>query len=317
MAPLAQRLGLLAALAALGVGAAARAEQGVLADLPFLDQVPGWGSIGDGHIGIDLSPNPERPFPMLLDTGAAFSAMTPRYARKLHVTVRRLKSDPYRRKTVLGRDLQFVVMTGSSDTGSRTGVIAGLVGGNFLEEYVIEVDYAGRRVRFLDPDVYRVSQASAEPGEIVVPMRLTDRRPMIEIRLGSGSAWFLMDTGAPTDLNVSEERARTLAIQVSPDAQTVRGLNLYGTDRSALVALERARVGDFDLQDVSLEVALRKGSSYRITNVAGPDQALLGNAFLRRFRVRFDYPHRRVGLLPRAAAPAEPEPASPGERKAE
>lgn len=88
---------------------------------------------------------------MLLDTGAAGNVMTPRYARALRVTVRRHKSTPYRRSTILGRDLQFWIDTHSSDTASRMGLETGLVGADFLREYVVEVDYAARRVRFLEP----------------------------------------------------------------------------------------------------------------------------------------------------------------------
>nr|MDJ0869545.1 VWA domain-containing protein [Myxococcota bacterium] len=161
---------------------------------------------------------------------------------------------------------------------------------------------------------------TAEPGEIVVPMRLTNRRPAVEIALGSGSAWFLMDTGAPSDLVLSEERARALGIEFDPVA-SVTFRNLYGDARAALTRLERVEVGGHAIDGPTLAVALREGSSYRVTNVAGADQALLGNAFLRRFRVRFDYPNRRVGLLPLASPPpsgdAEPLQASlapaPGE----
>jgi hypothetical protein len=282
----------------------ARAEEGVLAELPFLEAVPHYGEVDPGHIAIDLSPPAFRPFPLLLDTGAQHSILGPLYARAVGVSVRRVKRTPYRRATILGRDLQFLVDVRASDSGTQTGIEIGLLGGNFLEAYVLEVDYASRRVRFLDPDLRPVSEDAADPGEVVVPMRLTNQRPTIEIRLGSGSAWFLMDTGAPGDLLLSEEGARALEIEPDPDARITRGRNLYGTERASVQRLSGVRVGDLDLGDLDLRISLREGSSYRATNVAGPDQALLGNAFLRRFRVRIDYPHRRVALLPRPDPPA-------------
>lgn len=49
--------------------------------LPFLDGTPEPGALYDGHIRLELSPNPKlRPFPMLLDTGAAQTVMSPRWA---------------------------------------------------------------------------------------------------------------------------------------------------------------------------------------------------------------------------------------------
>jgi predicted aspartyl protease len=292
--PLCAILGIMVAVAA---GAAP--DGGVLAEFPFLDEIPDYGEVDAGHIAIDLSPYPTRRFPLLLDTGASSSVMTPRYARSVGVSVRAAKDSFYRKSTVLGRDLQFWVDTRRSDTGRWALRDVGVLGGNFLDRYVVEVDYEKRRVRFLDPDRHAVSEDSAAPGEIVVPMRLSDHRPALEIRLGSGSAWFIMDTGAPHDLGISEEKARALGLEAGPEDRAVAGRNYLGSDRWLSKKIRRATVGSFDVIDPTLSIAIQEGSSYRTTNLAGADQAILGNEFMRRFRVRFDYPHRKLSLLPR------------------
>jgi hypothetical protein len=56
------------------------------------------------------------------------------------------------------------------------------------EDFVVDVDYRKARVRFLDPNVRPVSEETAEPGEVMLPIRLSDRRPAVEIHLGTGSA---------------------------------------------------------------------------------------------------------------------------------
>lgn len=305
----------LAALLLLAVGMA-RAEDGVLAEFAFLDEIPEWGPVGESHVAIDLAGDSARPFALLLDTGAGYSMLTPRYARQVGVNIRRLKDTFYRRSTVLGRDLQFVVDTRSSDTAART-FEAGLVGGNFLMEYVVEVDYAARRVRFLDPRTAPVSETDAEPGAILVPMRLSDLRPTIEVELGTGSAWFLVDTGSFTDLMLSEEKARELGLHASGTDRVQTSRNVLGSERSLVTRLDGVRVGGLEVSGVDLAIVTGEGSSYRITNLAGQDAALLGNAFLRRFRVRFDYPHRKLALFPRPdAGPSEPEAAPTTEASA-
>lgn len=281
-------------------------EEGVLAELPFLDPLSHDGPLYPGHVRIDLSARPGRPLPMLLDTGAAGTVMTPLYARALRITVRKHKQGYYRRSTILGRNLEFHVGTRSSETGSRTGWEFGLLGANFLREYVVEVDYQRKRVRFLDPSVWSVSEETAEPGEWVLPMGMTDNRPTVEIELGSGRAHFLMDTGATMDLMLSEEKARELGIEIPATAATVIGQNVLGRDRSASFFVSEVRVGGRAVPNVSLVVTLREGSTFRTTNLAGADEALLGNTFLSRFRVRFDYPNGRVGLLP-VVTPPPPE----------
>ena len=76
--------------------------EAVLADLPFLDPPDA------RTVTVDLArEGSARPFPLLLDTGAQSSVLTPALARELGVNVRRLKSTPYRRATRLGRDLQW------------------------------------------------------------------------------------------------------------------------------------------------------------------------------------------------------------------
>ncbi len=283
---------------------AALAPDGVLAELPFLDGGAAEGELFERHIRIDLSARPDRrPFPMLLDTGAKKTMMTPRYARALRVSVRRAKQDHYRRRTVLGRDLQFRIDTRSSETASRSGLEVGLIGGDFLEAYVIEVDYRTGRVRFLDPEIHAVREETAAPGELVLPMRLTDGRPTVEIGIGSGSLDFVMDTGSPGSLIISEEKAAELGFAIPPDERKQLGRNLIGRDVRASFVVPSVRLGERVERNVVLGVALREDSTYRVTNIAGQGEALLGNRFLSRFRVRFDYPNGRVGLLPQV----EPE----------
>ena len=157
---------LLAWLLPAGAGAGEVPADAVVADLPFLEgEAP-------RRIYLDLAPEGSRPLRMLLDTGANVSVMTPGAARANGVRVRRLKIDPYRRATSLGRDLQFHVDTRSSDTGSRTDWEYGLLGGNFLAQYVVEIDTVGRRVRFLDPKRYQVPERAPAGGEAVIPLKV-------------------------------------------------------------------------------------------------------------------------------------------------
>jgi len=154
------RLPLAVLALAIAVAPAARAgeppPEAVLADLPFLD-------FPEPHrVVVDLAPEGNaRALRFLLDTGASHNVATPRAAAEFGIRVRRYKRDPYRRKTALGRDVQIHVDTRSSDTASRTGWEYALLGGDFLGQYVLELDFRGRRVRFLDPKRY---EAPSNPG---------------------------------------------------------------------------------------------------------------------------------------------------------
>ena len=122
-------------------------EAAVLATLPFD------AAAHPMQIVIDLAPEGNaRRLPFQLDTGATGSVVTPQLARAMGVRVSAIKGTPYRRRTALGRDVQFVVDTRRSDTRSASGIEFGLLGGDFLSDYVVELDLARHRVRFLDPE---------------------------------------------------------------------------------------------------------------------------------------------------------------------
>ena len=74
---------------------------------------------GTNRIAVDLAPDGSaHPLPLIVDTGASYSFMTPRVARRLGISVRAAKRSPYRRATRLGRDLSFVI-----DARRAVGVI--------------------------------------------------------------------------------------------------------------------------------------------------------------------------------------------------
>lgn len=190
------------------VGAPEPTEEAVIGVLPF---VPGYPT----RVMVDLAPDGQKPFVMKLDTGAAQSVLTPGMARSLGVRIRRLKRTPYRKGTRLGRDLQFHVDTKTSDTASKTGFEYGVLGGEFLDDYVLELDYPGERVRFLDPKKYRVPEETEAPDERVVKFKRAGTRILTEIEIGGKSALVVLDTGAPNSAILSGNVARKLGIDMA------------------------------------------------------------------------------------------------------
>src|SRR5262245_7483912 len=150
----------------------------VLATLPFLGDAP------PHRIFVDLAPEGNaRKMPFQLDTGATTSYVSPNLARVMGVKVSRTKSDPYRRKTSLGRDLLFYGDTRRSDTGSSSGNEFGLLGADFLADYVLELDFAQRRVRFLDPQQFQVPSKTAAKDEAVLPLMVVSNRPGLKVQV--------------------------------------------------------------------------------------------------------------------------------------
>jgi predicted aspartyl protease len=292
LALLCVRLGTLVATAATAVdegsastGAPEPGAEAVIAELPFE------ASEEPNRIFVDLAPEGHRPLVMLLDTGASFSVFTPRAARAAGVSVRPHKSSPYRRATRLGRDLQFYVDTSSSDTGSMTGCEYGLLGGNFLERYVVELDFRGRRVRFLDPKTYRVPAALGAPGEVVTPIRIVGRRVSVEIEMNGRSVGVMLDTGTPSPLILSGKAAEKLGI----DVESAPHFGVYGTVLGPmsvkLQETESFRFASFEFDRMPVLIAPRGWY-----NQGGNTDSVIGYDTLSHFTIRIDYPRQRMWL---------------------
>ncbi len=282
--------GLFVAGWALAVGPPSAAQapdpppEAVLAELPFVGDEP-------NRVYVDLAPEGSPPFVLMLDTGAAESVITPLMARKLRVSVRRAKSTPYRRATRLGRDLQFWVEGRRSDTGSSSGWEYGLLGGEFLDDYVIEVDNPGRRVRFLDPERYEVPDRVEAPDERVIAFELAGTRITVPIELRGRRFPVMLDTGAPPAAILSGEVARAAGIEVESLPSFGEGGTTVGPMQLRLLETDAFRFAGIGFGTLPLLVAPRGWY-----NIAGATDSALGMDLLRQFVIRIDYPRRRLWL---------------------
>jgi hypothetical protein len=260
-------------------------REAVLAEIPF-------GGSASNRVIVDLAPEGSRkPFPLFLDTGADWSVITPRMARDLGVKVRRLKDSPYRRETRLGRDLQFWIDDRSSDTASKTGWEYGLLGGQFLAEYVVEIDFPGRRVRFLDRGKYEVPERAEAPAEAVLPMKLVSNRPAVEIRVEGKPMLVALDTGAPPTAILSGKALRKAGVAWQAILELTGG-SVLGPMDLELAELAELRLGPFAFGPGAPILVAPKGWY----NIGIESESVIGFDLLAPFVVRLDYPRRRLWL---------------------
>jgi hypothetical protein len=281
-------LALLVAFAPAAAGAAPAPEpppDAVLAELPFLHPEE------PNRVYVDLAEEGGKPMVMMLDTGASDSVVTPLMARKLGITVRRNKQTPYRRGTLLGRDLELWVDTRSSDTGSKTGWEYGLLGGRFLAEYVVEIDFPRRRVRFLDRKAYEVPKEVDAEGEAVLPFELVSNRIGVPVRIAGHELEVMLDTGAGAPAIVSGKAAKKAGVDVEALPYFGRGGTVLGPMELSLLDAPSLAFAGFEFPGQPVLVAPRGWY-----NQAGTTDSVLGVDVLRQFVVRIDYPRRRLWL---------------------
>jgi len=176
--------------------------------------------------------------------------------------------------------------------------VDGLLGRDFLEENVVEIDYARGRIRIRDPEGFVPA-----PSGISIPITLEG---------GLAVAWGAITLpggdGIPCRL-VIDTGVRATVILYRPFAVEHGLLDRPGTLRSATIGggaggetrgdvgrIEKLRLGSFVTRD---PVAIYSRDTVGV--FAGSDQdGIVGGELLRRAKVTFDYPHRRIVLEPYA-----------------
>ncbi len=266
-------------------------EEAILASIPFAE-----GPIY--RVMVNLAEPGKKPLVVMLDTGASGNVMTPRMARSLGVSIRPGKTAPYRRATRLDRDFQFWIDVSSSDTASKTGFEYALLGGEFLDDYVVEIDYPGRKVRFLDPKKYEVPKTTQAPNESVVEFKRAGTRIFTDLEIDGKKGRVLLDTGAPGPILLLGRSLKKMGLD--PDRLEDWGEvgGVLGKTEARFMEAQKISWAGFDFEGAPLLV-LPRG----FFNQAGGTDSVIGYDFLHHFTLRIDYKRKRLWLRKPADLP--------------
>ena len=200
--------------------------------------------------------------------------------RDLEMTRYRLESLAIGALTFL--DVEVSSRDYNAEVPPGLGPIHGVLGYHLFEEYLLTIDYPGRRIR--------VSKGQLPPpdGEHVLPIVSDDGLPEIDVSVGGHTFRALIDTGAMSPLFVSGELAKKLEFRAPPVPRGKRpGIEMtFGT------LVEPPVLGKIELADARVVVA---------DPMARP---LLGVQALTQLSLTFDQAQRRLRVERRPARPS-------------
>ena len=251
---------------------------------------------GDGGMMIlDMRIADSEPMPFILDTGASPCVVDPVVAEKLGIGIR---STTERRggagtftSGVADRSVTLTIgashllcaetlITDLSGVAEVVGVRpAGIVGGDFFRNRIVEIDYDKARISIHDPKEYE------RPGDGgVVPIRVKENRPYLDARLSvpggpqNVTRELIIDTGSLD--HVDDPLLKESSESLKSVSNTGLGPGFSGA------------VGTWS----SVEIG-----PYRFENVPGtvPSVPIVGNGILTRFNLVFDYEGGWLLLRPR------------------
>lgn len=171
----------------------------------------------------------------------------------------------------------------------------GILGHPLLSRCVVEIDYPRKCASFFDPANYKYKG----PG-VSVPITFKANLPYVKasVVLPDGrsiTGKFVIDTGASTNLILSPELIEREGVSDTVGKTlTVQARGVGGVTEIRLARLARLELAGFSLERPV--AALQQAGAGRIS--AEGTLGNIGGGVLSRFKVIFDYPHRRMILEP-------------------
>lgn len=179
-----------------------------------------------GHPYVETYINGKGPYSFVLDTGASYSVMLPALAKSFGLKERKVKGteftyvDAALRVPGVEADRHRFYTFVEQLPGAG---VAGLLGHDFLRQFVVEVDYSRPAVVLHDPKQFRRPAGDDTRWE-AVPLKVENNSPIIPVRLNyfrDGSEEFpaLIDTGANATPMMTEEPRRQVSARMVESAQ--------------------------------------------------------------------------------------------------
>jgi hypothetical protein len=275
------------------------------------------------HIPVDLLSNHfvitvcrgERPLSFVLDTGAPTSLFDLTIAKELGIeTGRATRAGGAGAGTVAGAVLRLdSVRLAGTDVVVPIAMaldfhalnargrlrIDGILGADFIERYVVGLDYRAKVLHLYDARTFAYTGAGS-----VVPFTMTNRFIYVrgDIGLPDGSripGRFVVDVGASGALSLAKPfvEANHLRDRVGTTVRREGGRGVGGVSMA-----DAARVPTMSIGDVTIKqpIVMLYGDSAGVFSSSTFGDGNVGGDVLRRFTVLLDYPRQRMIFEPHA-----------------
>jgi hypothetical protein len=266
------------------------------------------------HIVINVSVNNSRPLPFIFDTGDKFAIVDVDHAKWLGLKLQGdIQSGGAGAAVLHGSYVEGASFTIPGLTGFSQPVtlafplkslepplgheIDGIIGEDFINEFVVALDYQSRVLRLYDKTTFRYSGRGQS-----MPIELNAQgHPIIgaEITTEGGQSFkgkFVLDIGSSASLALYSPFVAEHHL-LDPKLKTIRALGVAGAGGRMQAQLGRVaelKIGQFKLDRPITLFSQDKAGAFASSDIQGN----LGEQILSRFTLFLDYSHRRVIFEP-------------------
>lgn len=190
----------------------------------------------------------------------------------------------------------YVVLDKEMNFSSSLGIpVHGIIGYDLFRDYVVEINYNRKFIRFHDPATYT---SKTRKDEVTLPLMLTENKAYLNCSVvvdntGEIPVKLLMDTGSSDALWLFPDAEKGLEV---PDKnyEDYLGKGLSGTIYGKRTKIKQVRLGDFVLQDA--KAAFPHMESFRLASNLGDRNGSAGGELLKRFNMIVNYPKHQITL---------------------
>lgn len=261
----------------------------------------------NNHVFVDVVVDGKGPFPFLVDTGG-HDILTPPTAAALALGTsgaatsggagENLVASGYTRVASLRmgaaelRD-QVVTVLEFSPKAVEGFQVGGMLGSEVFQRFVVRIDYGAGTLALIDPARFDPRDAGT-----ALPFAFYDHMPQVEGTFARIPARFDIDTGSRAEVTMARPfvEAHGLRERFPQGVVTVDGWGVGGPVRSHVVRAPSLALGGISTREVTASLATQDKGVFTDANFDGN----IGSAWLKRFVVTFDYPHRTMYLAPLA-----------------
>lgn len=264
----------------------------------------------DGNtIVVEARVNDSAPLKFIFDTGAGITIFNARQAESLGLKYQKVRVNVSGVGGSLGGKLlkevslslpgakvtnQLMTALSLEDFPCEYKNLGGILGYDFIKEFVVEIDYQSKTISLFDPQTYHY----AGRGEMI-PLMIK-RTPFVHAKIAPEGqqpveGLFEIDTGSDGTLSVATAFVKKHGLLKAAKQQLKsqeRGAG--GKSENVEVRLASLQLGSFVLQSPVVNLSQATTGALTNTDNDGP----LGNEVLRRFKVTFDYSRGRMMLEP-------------------
>jgi hypothetical protein len=168
---------------------------------------------------------------------------------------------------------------------------AGVIGFDFIDRFVDELDFDGRMLTLHDPKTFQYAgQGTA------IPMTLAGHTPVVKMRIdGELEGGFRVDVGSSStvDLHTPFVAKHDLMAKATRFVDA-RGGGFGGSFVSRVVRMKKLELGPYSWTEPLVTLSQAKEGAFTSEDYAGN----IGNRLLERFKVTLDYERRQMWLEP-------------------